>query len=208
MATALGRSWQPPVGEPVLSAGPKCKAGLFPDVPCRASRQRVPECPGAQGARTWAPRDRGALTMEHGPREGGVVMMTATAAGASSHRPWSLPGPGLPRSRRQRLPGRAISAAGSSHPRRACCFSHPGGGGTHRGQALRFAFSITSVGSAGGVLSVSTLHLVCRFSLWVYHRTGGPTPPPVLATCFPSTWTWTRGGREFPNHRRRNEPAF
>lgn len=90
--------------------------------------------------------------------------------------------PGLPRSCRESVRVRAASAAGSSHPLRACCFIHPKGGGTHHGPALRFAFPITSVGSAGSVLSVSTLSWVCRFDLWVHHR-GAFTAPPLLSTC-------------------------
>lgn len=71
-----------------LRAGPKCEAGLFPDVHGRGGGGPTarPGVPGAPGARTYAP-GRGALTMEHGLREAGIVMMTATAAGASSHHP-------------------------------------------------------------------------------------------------------------------------
>lgn len=65
------------------------------------------------------------------------------------------------------MPGRAGSAAGSSLPRGPCRFIHPRGG-THHRRALGFAFSITSVGSPGSILSVSTWRLVCKFSLWGY----------------------------------------
>lgn len=77
------------MGEAVLSAGPKCKAGLFPDVQRLGGGWHVPECPrvpGALGAPTRA-HQRAALTMEHGLREVAVVMMTGTAAGAGSHHP-------------------------------------------------------------------------------------------------------------------------
>lgn len=76
----------PRAEQPGLSADPKCNAGLFPDAPGRGAPQHVPEYPGVPRERIYAP-GRGALTMEHGLREAGVVMMTATAAGASSHRP-------------------------------------------------------------------------------------------------------------------------
>lgn len=76
----------PRAEQPGLSADPKCKAGLFPDAPGRGAPQHVPKYPGVPRERIYAP-GRGALTMEHGLREAGVVMMTATAAGASSHRP-------------------------------------------------------------------------------------------------------------------------
>lgn len=130
-----------PVGEPVLSAGPKCKARLFPDAPGRRARQRAPQPPACQRAKLCA--GSGALTMEHGLREADVVIMTAAAARAGSHSPWSLPGPWCaPRCRA------AASAAGSSAPRRARCFIHPRVGGTRHGLALRSAFPRTSVGSA------------------------------------------------------------
>lgn len=77
------------MGEAVLSAGPKCKAGLFPDVQRRGGGWQVLECPrvpGALGAPTCA-HQRAALTMEHGLWEMGVVMMTGTAAGAGSRHP-------------------------------------------------------------------------------------------------------------------------
>lgn len=120
-----------PVGEPVLPAGPKCKAQLFPDAPGRGARQRAPSPQRACRARELV-RGSGALTMEHGLREAGVVMMTAAAARAGSRGPWSLPGPRC--ARRCRESDRvAVSAAGSSAPRRARCFIHPRGGGTRHG---------------------------------------------------------------------------
>lgn len=73
----------------MLSAGPKCKAGLFPDVRRHGGGWQVLECPrvpGALGAPTCA-HQRAALTMEHGLWEMGVVMMTGTAAGAGSRHP-------------------------------------------------------------------------------------------------------------------------
>lgn len=100
-----------------------------------------------------------------------------------------------------------------AHPRRACCFIHPRGGGTHHSPALRcFAFSITSVGSTGRVLSVSSLRLVCRFNLWV-HSQGAVTVFSLLGTCFLlqrflCTWARTRREREFPKYCRRNQLAF
>lgn len=113
-------------------------------VPGRArarARQRAPEPPACRRANLCA--GSGALTMEHGLREADVVIMTAAAARAGSHSPWSLPGPWCaPRCRA------AASAAGSSAPRRARCFIHPRVGGTRHGLALSSAFPRTSVGSA------------------------------------------------------------
>lgn len=44
-----------PVGEPVLSAGPKCKAGQFPDAPGHGAPQRVPEPPACRARELLRP---------------------------------------------------------------------------------------------------------------------------------------------------------
>ena len=164
---------QSPSSPQVQSARPGCSRTRLSAGPRSAS-----ESPGVPGARISAP-ERGALTMEHGLRERAwswwPQLQQEHALTAHSH----SQDPGLPRSYRESVPGRAVSVAGSSYPRRACCFIHPKGGGTHQGPALRFAFPITSVGSAGSVLSVSTLRLVCRFDLQVNHW-GAFTAPPRL----------------------------
>lgn len=70
----------------MLPAGPKCKAGLFPDVRGRVARPGVSQSP-RRDRRCYLRARRAALTMEHGLREVDVVMMIGTAAGASSHHP-------------------------------------------------------------------------------------------------------------------------
>lgn len=84
---AAGCLWESRCSPQVQSTRPGCSRTRLGASP--AARPGVPLVPGA---RTSAPRS-GALTMEHGLREAGVVMMTAAAAGADSQRPWSLPGP-------------------------------------------------------------------------------------------------------------------
>lgn len=130
---ATGLLWESQCPRQVQSARPGCSrtrlgagTGRAPRSPPRAGRANL--CAGS-----------GALTMEHGLREAGVVMMTAAAARAGSHSPWSLPGPW--RARRCRASGRAaVCAAGSSAPRRARRFIHPRGGGPRRGGLCALPF--------------------------------------------------------------------
>lgn len=166
-------------------------------VPGRArarARQRAPEPPACRRANLCA--GSGALTMEHGLRETDVVIMTAAAARAGSHSPWSLPGPWCaPRCRA------AASAAGSSAPRRARCFIHPRVGGTRHGLALSAAFPRTSVGSAAVYFQFLLRAGSAGSSFgFINRRLQRPPPPRPPRTCvlpwrFLRTWTRTRGGR-------------